>query len=103
MGEKGSKMTHDSVLMAELLKDKLEPIGGITTKKMFGGHGVFHDGKMFGIIDSKGHCYFRANKINEVDFEAHGSERHGRMPYFSIPEEVLNDSEKLLAWAKKAL
>lgn len=64
MGEKGSKLSRDSTLMAELLRDKLEPIGGITIKKMFGGHGVFHEGKMFGIVDYKGQCYFKANETN---------------------------------------
>lgn len=103
MGEKGSKLTTDSTLMAELLSDKLEPIGGITVKKMFGGHGVFHEGKMFGIVDSKGQCYFKANETNQGDFEASGSHRHGKMPYFFIPEEILNDTDKLLEWAKKAM
>lgn len=103
MGEKGSKLAQDSVLMTELLMRKLEPIGGITAKKMFGGHGIFHEGKMFGIVDSKGYGYLKVNDLNKADFEEEGSQQHGKMPYFSIPASVLNDDENLIAWARKAL
>jgi len=54
MGVKGDKTSQDSVLAAELLVEKLISIGSITSKKMFGGHGIFHEGKMFAIVDSKG-------------------------------------------------
>ena len=54
MGVKGDKMKQDSVLATELLLEKLARINGISSKKMFGGHGIFHDGKMFGMVDSKG-------------------------------------------------
>ena len=103
MGTKGSKLTQDSVLMAALLKERLNGLGDISTKKMFGGHGVFFKGKMFGIIDSKGQCYFKVNDHNKTDFIQHGSHQHGKMPYFSIPNEILDHSEKLLQWANKTL
>ena len=46
MGEKGKKLSQESVISAELLLEKLSQIGGLTSKKMFGGHGIFHEGKM---------------------------------------------------------
>ncbi len=53
MGTKGNMLTQDSVLMAELIKERLVSIDAISLKKMFGGHGVFDKGKMFGMIYSK--------------------------------------------------
>lgn len=103
MGTKGSKLSQASVQTAELLKGKLDVIGGIIIKKMFGGHGIFHDGKMFGIVDSKGHGYLKVTDLNKADLEEKGSQQHGKMPYFSIPDTVLNDDENLVAWARKAL
>ncbi len=89
--------------MADLLAERLKAIGDISLKKMFGGHGIFHKAKMFGIIDSKGRPYFKVNDSNAVDFEKSGAMKHGKMPYFSIPDSVLKDQKKLLEWATKAL
>lgn len=103
MGTKGNKLTIDSIQRAERFKDKIDSIGGISTKKMFGGHGVFWNGKMFGIVDSKGHCYLKANEQNQPDFDQYGSQQHGKMPYFSIPDSVFNDPKELLTLANKSL
>ena len=100
MGRKGDKSGQNSVLIAELLTEKLASIGGITSKKMFGGHGIFHEGKMFGIIDSQGQCFMKADESNKINFEKKGSVRHSRMPYFSVPDEVFNDLDELVSWAK---
>lgn len=51
MGTKGDKMSKDSEDSAELLISKLQSLGGLKSKKMFGSHGVFHEEKMFAIID----------------------------------------------------
>jgi len=103
MGEKGRELSQESVLTAELFMEKLSQIGGITSKKMFGGHGIFHEGKMFGIVDSKGQSYLKADDSNWTDFEAFSSHKHSRMPYLSIPEKVFNDPETLITWAKKSI
>ena len=36
---------------------------------MFGGHSVFHEAKMFGIVDSKGNYFFKVDETNKADFE----------------------------------
>ncbi|WP_190810455.1 TfoX/Sxy family protein [Flagellimonas sp. S3867] len=103
MGEKGDKMTNASVLAVELMVQKLESIGSITAKKMFGGHGIFHEGKMFGIIDSKGVAYLKSDASLSKFFESSGSHKHGKMPYYSIPETVLGDNKLLVEWAGKSI
>lgn len=103
MGQKGDKQTKEGSLSAELFVEKLNVIEGVTSKKMFGGHGIFHNDKMFGIVDSKGQYFLKADDTNKAIFEAHNTEKHSKMPYFSIPDEVMNNQEKLVEWAKKSI
>lgn len=102
MGQKGDKHTNEAQLSADLLAEKLSGIGGITSKKMFGGHGIFHDGKMFGIIDSKGIAFLRTNDNTKQAYLENGGSQHSKVPYHSIPEGILNTS-KLIEWAEKSI
>ena len=103
MGTKGDKFSQDASLTAELLVSKLESVGGITSKKMFGGFGIFCDGKMFGLVNSKGIAYLKADETSKHNFENAGSVKHSRMPYFSIPESVLENQEQIIIWAKSSI
>ncbi len=103
MGIKGDKLTQDSVTSAEKLVNKLDAISGISSKRMFGGHGIFHEGKMFALVDSKGQCFLKVNETNKADFEEKESFQHSRMPYFSIPDEVMDNREILIEWAKRSI
>lgn len=103
MGIKGDKMMNDSVLSAELIVKNLEAIEGITSKKMFGGHGIFHEGKMFGMVDSKGGVFFKADADTQDNYLSRGAQKHSKMPYFSIPEEVLNNIDELVNWANQSI
>ncbi len=103
MGTKGDKETGESAITAELLKEKLGSIDGITSKKMFGGHGIFHEDKMFGLIDSKGRAFIKSDEEQAKAHAKLGSEKHSKMPYYSIPEIVFNDPDLLSVWAKHAI
>ncbi|MCV0404220.1 MAG: TfoX/Sxy family protein [Chloroflexi bacterium] len=89
--------------MAARLRDELEPLGEVTSKPMFGGHGIFCDGVMFGLVDSGGTPFLR---IHEGDPDAEtpaGTERHGRMPYWSVSDDVLARQDVLLERARRSL
>ena len=103
MGYKGDKLTPGSITAIEVLVAKVTVIGGITSKKMFGGHGIFHDSKIFGLVDPKGQCYLKVNDTTKTAFEEKGAHQHSKMPYFSIPEDVFNNPETIVNWAKKAI
>lgn len=103
MGIKGDKLTQDSIIVAELIMERLASIGNISIKKMFGGHGIFCEGNMFGIVNSKGEAYLKADETNKPDYDENGSHQHGKMPYFSIPDEVMNDPDQLVEWSKKSI
>jgi DNA transformation protein len=103
MGFKGDKMTNDSILNVELLVEKLGAVGNVTSKKMFGGHGLFIDAKMFGLVDSKGRAFLKVNEVLKAEYASHGSEAHSKMPYSSIPENILNDTDELINWAERSV
>jgi DNA transformation protein len=75
-------------------------LGDVTTKKMFGGYGVFIDAKMFALIDPSGLIHFKCDDTNEDRYLAVGAERHGRMPYYEVPEDVWADDDTMLEWAR---
>lgn len=103
MGEKGSKRTATAALNEQLLMEKLAGLDGITTKKMFGGYGIFHDGKMFGLIDTKGQAYFKVNDESKSSYESEGAQQHSRMPYFSVTETMMGNHELLMERANHSI
>lgn len=103
MGEKGARLTGTAVEVGDTLVEELAPLGDVRAKKMFGGVGVFADDVMFVIIDSSGKVFLRIDEDTSGRYEAAGGEKHGRMPYYSVPEDILGDEAALAEWASEAL
>ena len=74
-------------------------IGGVHSRAMFGGYGIFHDGDMFALISSASRLYFKVDDTNRTRFEEAESERFQRMPYFEVPIDVLETPDELREWA----
>jgi DNA transformation protein len=64
---------------------------------------VFHDGKMFALVNSKGEIYLKSDDSIKQKFVDSGSPQHGKMPYFSLPQDVLRDQDKLVQWARESI
>jgi DNA transformation protein len=103
LGTKGKKSSEAGALAAAALLDDLGGLGHISSKRMFGGHGIFSEGVMFAIIDASGRCFLRGDDTTAGRFEVAGAERHGRMPYWEIPAGVRDDRSRLEEWATAAL
>jgi DNA transformation protein len=103
MGKKGAKMTGEAADFAAAIVQDLAPLGDVRERKMFGGFGIFEGETMFALIDSAAQLFLKAGDSNQAVFEAAGSEKHGRMPYYGVPADVLEDQTVLLDWAKSAL
>lgn len=80
----------------------LDPIGGVTSKSMFGGYGLFHEGNMFALISGNG-LFFKVDGSNRARYEAAVSRQYKPMPYFQVPENILPDTAKFLDWAREAV
>ena len=103
MGTKGSKLTQKATTVCEQVVRDLVPLGDVSQRKMFGGYGIFESTAMFALIDSQGEVYLKVDDSNRSRFEDAGAQRHGRMPYFQVPAEVLADSDLLCDWAKDSI
>ncbi|MCW5936410.1 MAG: TfoX/Sxy family protein [Fimbriimonadaceae bacterium] len=83
------------------LLEPLEAIREITSRKMFGGVGVYCQGTFFAVVDDD-HLYFKSNDDTAPLYDAYDSpqwvivgEKPAPMPYREVPAEVLADPEKL--------
>jgi DNA transformation protein len=99
MGRKGAKYSEEVGRFADELVAAFDGLGDVSWKKMFGGAGVFVDGSMFALIDSDAQLHLKVDETNRERFEAAGSEKHGRMPYYVVPASILDDDDSLLEWA----
>ena len=89
----------DIAFAVELFED----LGAITTRKMFGGICVYHDGTLFALMSSDGRLYLKAKEGVAEALKTEGAEQFHNMPYWSLPESALEDPELALDWAKRSL
>lgn len=89
--------------------DQLEQLGCVTIRKMFGGAGIYYDGLIFGLL-ADDVLYFKVNDSNKTDYEQAGMESFQPfpakpmvMPYYEVPVEIIENKQRLSAWARKAL
>ena len=87
----------------------MQSIGPVCARSMFGGHGIFLEGLMFGLVaDSV--LYLKVDKETEAAFKARGLEaftynkkgKEYKMSYYQAPEEALEDGEEMNSWATGA-
>jgi DNA transformation protein len=103
MGQKGAKLTQKATETCQLIVKELTSVGDITSRKMFGGYGIFESGVMFALVNSDGALHLKANDSNIGCFEEADSGRHGKMPYYEVPAKVLKDQTLLCEWAKVSI
>jgi DNA transformation protein len=92
------------------VKDLLSDFGPISIRNMFSGAGIYVDGVIFAIIFDDT-LYLKADEVFTGAFAAEGKgpftyRRKGRapvaMPYWEVPERLLDDPEELVTWARRA-
>ncbi|MFQ5328585.1 MAG: TfoX/Sxy family protein [Thermodesulfobacteriota bacterium] len=93
----------------EYILDQLTSLGEVTSRRMFGGAGIYRDGLFFALI-ADDTLYFKVDDSNRGDFETAGmlpfrpfGEKSYAMHYYEVPVEVVEDGETLTVWAEKAL
>ena len=99
----------DDKEFASYVVDLMQSIGPVYSKVMFGGHGIFLDALMFGLIaDSVLYLKVDAETVNSFKdrgLDAFTYEKKGKqfkMLYYQAPDEALEDSEEMNIWANKA-
>lgn len=98
----------------DYLRELFSDFGPIDTRAMFGGHGVYFDGLIIGIVIDDA-LYLKADAQSRARFEAAGCAPFvyrfdpGRsrqppitMSYWSLPEDAMESAQAMLPWARLA-
>ena len=95
----------------DAIGDLFSGLGPVTIKRMFGGKGIYFEGLIVA-LEVGGEILLKADKEIAPEFEAAGCrqwvyEGHMRkgpvaMPYWSIPDEAIDDLDEMARWARKA-
>lgn len=93
----------------EHLLDLLQDFGPVTARVMFGGYGIYNQGRMFAIVVDDT-LFFKADERTKKDFESQGlnpftyqrKNQEISLSYYQAPEEALEDGVVMRHWAEKA-
>jgi DNA transformation protein len=93
----------------EFVLESLQPLRGVSARRMFGGWGIYKDSVMFALI-AYDQLYFKVDDGNRTAYEVAGlpyftyadKGKPIRMPYYEAPSEGFDDPEILCVWAREA-
>ena len=93
----------------EFVLDQLKNAGGgVISRAMSGGHGLYRKGTFFGII-FKGRLYFKTNASTLASYRERGMKpfrpnaRQMLKSYYEVPVDVIEESDLLAEWAQAAV
>jgi DNA transformation protein and related proteins len=89
--------------------ESLRPLGPVSARRMFGGHGIYLHGVMFALIADE-QLYLKVDDGNRAAYEAaglapftySGKGKPIRMSYHEAPSAGFDDPDVLCAWARDA-
>jgi DNA transformation protein len=92
----------------ERIMADLAALGDISSRPLFGGHGIYWRDVIFG-IEFHRRLYFKVDEESKHDYLGRGmgpfrpNDRQTLKSYYEVPPEVLDDRETLLSWAREAI
>jgi len=84
-------------------------LGRVQARRMFGGHGIFHEGRMFALVadetlylkaDAETAPFFEALGLAPFSYQRQGKTAHLR--YWQAPEVVFEDPAEATLWGRRA-
>jgi DNA transformation protein and related proteins len=93
----------------DYLPELFAGFGAVTLRRMFGGHGVYKDGLMFGLIASD-QLYLKVDDQNRSAFTELGlgpfvyvkDGKSMAMSYFAAPAAIFDDPDEAAVWARSS-
>jgi DNA transformation protein len=93
----------------QYILEQLARLPRVTSRRMFGGVGLYSDGVFFAIIDNDT-VFFKVDDSTRETYVERGSEPFRpykdrpevSMSYFQVPAEILEDADELVPWARAA-
>jgi DNA transformation protein len=90
--------------------EQLSGAEGISSRRMFGGFGLYRNDVFFAII-SDDRLFFKVSDSSRADYETRGMARFRPYPdkpqvsmsYYEVPADVIEDAEECVRWAMRAV
>jgi DNA transformation protein and related proteins len=92
----------------EFVLEQLRRVASVRSKRMFGEIGLYADDVFVAVI-AEDVLYFKVDDRTRARYLERGSEAFMPSPdmpsmnYFSVPEDVLEDSDELRVWLKESI
>lgn len=93
----------------DFLIEQFLPMGEISVRGMFGGHTLYCNGVVFGLVGNN-ELYLKADDQNRPEFDSRGlrafrpfEDNPGVMQYYQAPPEIFEDPDALKQWASGAI
>ena len=92
----------------DFVLDQLREIGLLECRAMFGGHGLYADGKFFGLIWQQ-QFYLQTSETTRKQYLLAGMSYFQPKPkqklgaYYEVPADVVENSSELTRWAREAI
>ncbi len=106
---RGSRSLRVTDGFRSFVLDQLEELGGVTPRPMFGGIGLYHHGRFFGIA-ARDVLYLKVDDQTRGEYVAAGMRpfkpfagRPVTMQYYEVPAEILESRTDLARWARRAV
>ncbi len=92
------------------IREMFATLGAVSIRRVFSGKGVYVQGMIIA-IEYDGELRLKADHISAPAFQAAGSAQwtyHGRrgpvlMPYWSIPDDAVDSTDRMEQWVRRAL
>src|SRR5918995_3146576 len=88
--------------------EQLAALPALSTRRMFGGIGIYSDTLFFALIDDDV-LFFKVDDANRDDYVSRGMKAFMPFPgqpslgYFQVPAEVIEEAEELARWARRSV
>lgn len=106
---KNTRSLRSSASFERFVLDQLSDLGPVTSRKMFGGVGLYCGDVFFGII-ARDELYLKVDDSTRDRYERAGmhpfkpyANRSTTMKYYAVPVGVLESSVELTRWAQDAV
>jgi len=94
----------------EYILEQLGGLTGVTSRRMFGGVGLYSGELFFGLIDDDT-LFFKTDATNSAGYTARNMPRFmppmdrpmGPMGYHQVPADIIEDAELLVSWARQSV
>ena len=92
------------------IEEMFQGLGPVTIKRMFGGKGIYHLGRIIA-IELRDEMLLKADEKSAPEFADAGASQWSyegkkgnpvKMPYWSIPENAYDDPDEMAKWVRLA-